>query len=72
VFPAFYNKGFRYYINGRIDFKQMLHLKTSFNITMWTKIAQTIVPNANSLGSGLDLTCGKTRTDIKFQFFLGW
>jgi len=72
VFPSFYNKGFRCYINGRIDFKQVLHLQTSFNITMWTKIAQTIVPNANSIGSGLDLTCGKTRTDIKFQFFLGW
>jgi hypothetical protein len=72
VFPAFYNKGFRFYINGRIDFKQVLHLRTSFNITMWTKIAQTIVPNANSIGSGLDLTCGKTRTDVKFQFFLGW
>jgi hypothetical protein len=39
---------------------------------MWTKIAQTVVPNANSIGSGLDMTCGKTRTDVKFQFFLGW
>ena len=72
VFPAFYNKGFRYYINGRIDIGQLLHLRTSCNITMWTKIAQTIVPIANSIGSGLDLTCGKTRTDVKFQFFLGW
>ncbi len=70
--PSFYNKGFRFYFNGRIDFKQFLHLKRSFNITMWTKIAQTLVPNANSLGSGLDVTCGKARTDIKIQFFLGW
>lgn len=58
--PAFYNQGFRYYINLNYDWK---------NFSFWTRWAQTIYKGVNKIGSGLDEIKGNTRSEFKFQLF---
>lgn len=57
--PAFYDKGFRYYININYD----LGKKLSF----WLRWAQTIYPDKTSIGSGLDEIPGNRRSELKIQ-----
>ncbi|MEP6711790.1 MAG: helix-hairpin-helix domain-containing protein [Ferruginibacter sp.] len=57
--PVFYKKGFRYYLNLNYD----LGKKLSF----WLKLAQTIYPDENLIGSGLDLIQNNHKTEIKVQ-----
>ncbi|HEY0730857.1 MAG TPA: hypothetical protein VGD33_00445, partial [Chitinophagaceae bacterium] len=56
--PALSNAGCRYYFSIQYDVGK---------ITCWLKWAQTIYNNPPSLGSGLDGTRTKKRTDIKLQ-----
>jgi hypothetical protein len=55
--PAFFNKGYRYYLNVNYD----LDSKISF----WLKWSQTIYPDAKSIGSGLDEISGSTKSEIR-------
>lgn len=57
--PAFFDKGFRYYLTLNYD----LTKKLSF----WLRLAQTIYQNRASVGSGLDEINGNRRTEIKLQ-----
>jgi hypothetical protein len=57
--PVFYDKGYRYYINCNYDITR----KWSF----WARFAQTIYPDKNIIGSGLDEIKGNKKTEIKVQ-----
>lgn len=57
--PAFYDKGFRYYMNLNYDWGKKL--------SFWLRWAQTIYKNRNSVGSGLDEIPGNRRSELKFQ-----
>jgi hypothetical protein len=55
--PAFFNKGYRYYLNLNYD----LNSKISF----WLKWSQTIYNNVESIGSGLDEIPGSGKSEIR-------
>lgn len=57
--PAFFDKGFRYYLNLNYD----LGKKLSF----WLRLAQTVFENRTTVGSGLDEIPGNRRTELKLQ-----
>jgi len=57
--PAFFDKGYRYYINFGCD------LKKAFSF--WIRWAQTIFPGKTSIASGLDEVHGDHRSEVKVQ-----
>ena len=57
--PAFFDKGYRYYLLINYD----LGKKLSF----WLRLAQTIFPEKKLIGSGLDEISGKQKTEVKAQ-----
>ena len=57
--PAFFDKGFRYYINLNYDVNK--------HLSFWLRWAGTIYQDKNSIGSGLDEISGNKRTELKLQ-----
>lgn len=57
--PVFYSKGFRYYLNFNFDINK--------NFSLWGRFAQTVYPDKNIIGSGLDLITGHTKSEITLQ-----
>ncbi len=57
--PPFFDVGWRYYINASVD--------VSRRLSTWIKWSQTIYKNKNSIGSGLDVIEGNTKSEIKLQ-----
>lgn len=57
--PAFYDKGFRYYLN--------LHYDVTKKLQCWLRWAQTVYKNKIVIGSGLDEIKGNSRSEIKVQ-----
>jgi hypothetical protein len=57
--PAFYMRGSRAYLMVKYTFKR--------NFDIWFRISQTFMDNRNTIGSGLDLIEGNTRTETKIQ-----
>lgn len=57
--PAFFDKGFRYYLN--------LNYNPTNKLSLWLRAAQTIYSNKNAIGSGLDEIQGNHKTEVKFQ-----
>lgn len=57
--PAYYEQGFRSYLNLSYSFKGGLDL--------WFRIAQTQLPKRTIISSGLNEISGNTRTEIKLQ-----
>jgi hypothetical protein len=57
--PAFFNKGYRYYININYD----VNKKLSF----WLRWAQLIRADDSVIGSGLDEIPGNRRSELKVQ-----
>ncbi len=57
--PVFYDKGYRYYVNVNYDVTRKLSL--------WAKFSQTIYPDKNSIGSGLDVIMGNTKSEVRVQ-----
>lgn len=57
--PVFYGKGYRYYVNINYDINKRLSL--------WGRFAQTVYPDKNSIGSGLDMIQGHTKSEVKIQ-----
>jgi hypothetical protein len=57
--PAFYDKGFRYYLNAGYSPIPKLFL--------WLRIAQTYHPEKSVIGSGSEEIKGNRRTEIKLQ-----
>ncbi|HSU28382.1 MAG TPA: hypothetical protein VLJ68_08370, partial [Chitinophagaceae bacterium] len=57
--PAFYDKGFRYYL--------VLNYDISKKLSVWARVAQTIYQDKNIVGSGLDEIQGNKKTELKLQ-----
>ncbi len=57
--PVFYGKGYRYYVNANYDFTKKL--------SFWVRFAQTIYPDVKSIGSGLDVINGNTKSEVTAQ-----
>lgn len=57
--PAFFDKGFRYYLNFNYDINKKL--------SIWFRWAQTVYGNKQTVGSGLDEISGNKKSDIKLQ-----
>ncbi|HEV7782572.1 MAG TPA: helix-hairpin-helix domain-containing protein [Chitinophagaceae bacterium] len=57
--PAFFDQGFRYYLNLNYDLSK--------KISFWFRLAQTVYQNKNAVGSGLDEIPGNRRTELKAQ-----
>jgi hypothetical protein len=57
--PAFFDKGFRYYINASYHISK--------GLTAWVRLAQTLYRNKTVIGSGLDEIQGRHRTDLRLQ-----
>ena len=57
--PVFYEKGYRYYLNVNYDITRKL--------SIWARIAQTINPDRETVGSGLDEINGNRKTEVKLQ-----
>ena len=57
--PAFYDKGFRYYLTLNYDLNK--------RISLWLRWAQTIYRDKAIIGSGLDEIKGNKKSEIKLQ-----
>lgn len=57
--PAFFDKGYRYYINMRLDINKKL--------SIWSRFAQTIYSDRKIIGSGLDQINRNTKSEVKVQ-----
>jgi len=57
--PAFYDKGFRYYINCHYDLFR--------NFEIWLRWAQTVYKDKTKIGSALDEIKGNSKTEVKIQ-----
>ena len=57
--PAFFDKGYRWYLNANYDFSK--------KISVWAKFSQTIYSDKNEFGSGLDLVNGNLKSEVKLQ-----
>jgi hypothetical protein len=57
--PAFYDKGFRYYLN--------IHYRVVKNFDCYLRLAQTFYNNKMLIGSALDEIEGNKRTEVKLQ-----
>lgn len=57
--PAFFDKGYRYYLN--------LNYNINSKITFWLKWSQTIYRNVESIGSGLDEIPGSLKSEIRLM-----
>ncbi len=57
--PAFFDKGYRYYVTLNFD--------ATKNLTFWIRLAQTISKSEQSIGSGLDEIPQNHKTEIKIQ-----
>ena len=57
--PAFFNKGYRYYLN--------VNYNLNANISFWLKWSQTIYSNVESIGSGSDEIPGSLKSEIRIM-----
>ena len=57
--PAFYDHGFRYYLN--------INYNLNSNISFWLKWSQTLYNNVESIGSGLDEIPGSKKSEIRIM-----
>jgi len=58
--PAYYYKGYRFYI--------LMSARLIRNLDLWFKVAHTSYSNIETIGSGLDEIPGNQKTEIKIQF----
>jgi hypothetical protein len=65
--PAFFEKGFRWYLNIRTDVSKWIFTsKRAFNMEVWMKYAITRYTEKLQIGSGLDEIQGNLRSEFKF------
>ncbi|MDP4283040.1 MAG: helix-hairpin-helix domain-containing protein [Bacteroidota bacterium] len=57
--PVFFDKGYRYYIN--------INCEVSRKLSVWARFAQTLYPEKDLIGSGLDEIKGNKKSEIKLQ-----
>ncbi len=72
--PQFFDKGFHYYVNGKIDLTSMFGMgrKSKFDMSCWIKWNQTIYNNKEIIGSGLDVISGSKKSELKAQLIMGF
>jgi hypothetical protein len=58
-FPAYYGKGWRYYLIGKMPINR--------NLDAWIRLAQTNVNDRTAIGSGTNEIEGNRKTDLKIQ-----
>ena len=68
--PAFFEKGFRWYLNLRTDVSRWKPLKPQFKIEFWIKCALTHYFELDKIGTELDEIQGKNKAELKFQVLL--
>lgn len=70
--PAFYDKGWRYYLQlqGKPNRRSIGRLHYQWQ--WWIRWAQTIYGSGHEIGSGQDAVRGNQRSDWKVQFILSW
>ncbi|MGN6194503.1 MAG: ComEA family DNA-binding protein, partial [Ginsengibacter sp.] len=57
--PAFFDKGYHYYVN--------LHYKFSRKLSCWARFSQTVYSDISEIGSGLDVINGNKKSQIRLQ-----
>lgn len=57
--PAFFDRGFRYYIN--------VNASPGKQLALWLRIAQTVYAGKNAVGAGLEEINGRRKTEVKLQ-----
>ena len=57
--PAFYDKGYRYYLNINYDINR--------KFSLWARFTQTLYEGKSLIGSGLDEIKGKSKSEVKLQ-----
>ena len=57
--PVFYDKGYRVYVNVNYDINKKM--------AIWARLARSVYPDQNKVGSGLDEISANHRTEVKFQ-----
>ncbi len=62
--PAFYDKGFRYFLNVHYQISKKIHCRLKFS--------QNIYPDKNEIGSGYDLINSCKKTQIGFETIFSW
>jgi hypothetical protein len=72
--PAYYDKGYQYYMNLRARLNQMLRAlkRRKPEVDLSLRWSQAIYAKNDNLGSGLDQIPGHFRTEWKFQIFFDW
>ncbi|MEP7257672.1 MAG: hypothetical protein ABI687_04780, partial [Flavitalea sp.] len=68
--PAYFDKGFRYYINGKISFK--LKNPGKMLIQAGIRVARTFYEDKLSIGTGQDQIMGNKKSEIRAQVVLNW
>ena len=68
--PAFFEKGFRWYINLRTDVSKLNFLISPLKAELWIKYGLTYYFELDKIGSELDEIQGKKRSEIKIQLLL--
>jgi hypothetical protein len=62
--PAFYDNGFRYFLNVQYEMSKKIHCRLKFS--------QNIYPNKTEIGTGYDLIKGCKKTQIGFETIFSW
>jgi hypothetical protein len=68
--PAFFEKGFRWYLNVKTDVSRWRPLRRLFKLEVWLKYAITHYFELDKIGTELDEIQGKQRSEIKFQLII--
>lgn len=62
--PAYYDNGFRYFLNFQYVINKKIHCRLKFS--------QNIYPDKKEIGTGYDLIKGSKKTQIGFETILSW
>ena len=65
--PAFFDKGFRWYLILRTSVNKIPGIKSSSKIDLWVKYAATHYFELDKIGSELNEIQGEKRSEIKLQ-----
>lgn len=68
--PAFFEKGFRYYCNLRINVLDLLGARRSWRMDCWMHWAQSIYPGKRELGEGADRIAGNKKSELTLQLII--
>lgn len=72
--PAFFDKGYRYYLNLHLDLSDLFKtfITKKIKTECWARYAQTIYSGKNVISDGLDQINGNKKTELKLEFRFGF